>query len=73
MALTWIFAICLLNAQGQCSAYIPQTNFSHLPVEDARKRCADMLKEFGVGDRSTGRINVCVRAYQFDETQGQYK
>lgn len=73
MVLTWVFAVCLLNAQGQCHAYIPQTNFAYLPVEQARERCKDLLKTAGVGDRSSGQINVCVKAYQYDETYGAYK
>lgn len=73
MTLTWVFAICLLNTQGQCTAYIPQTNFSYMSLEDSRHKCADLLKEFGQGDPSSGRINVCVKGLQFDETQGAYK
>lgn len=73
MVLTWVFAVCLLNAQGECHAYIPQSNFSYLPVEQAREKCAGLLKMQGQGDRKSGQINVCVKAYQFDETYGAYK
>lgn len=69
--ITWVFAICLLGSDGQCQAYIPQTNFAYLPVEEARVKCAGMLKEFGVGDRNSGQINVCVKARQLDQTYGK--
>lgn len=73
MVLTWVFAVCLLNAQGQCHAYIPQTNFAYLSEEQARAKCGSLLKMQGVGDRSSGQINVCVKAYQYDETFGAGK
>ncbi len=68
---TWVFAVCLLGSNGQCQAYIPQTNFAYLPVEEARQKCNDLLLEFGTGNPSTGKRNVCVKARQYDETLGR--
>jgi hypothetical protein len=73
MVLTWVFAVCLLNAQGECRAYIPQSNFAYLPLEQAHDKCTDLLKMMGGGNRKSGQINVCVKAYQYDETLGAYK
>lgn len=68
--ITWVFAICLLGSNGQCQAYIPQTNFAYLPVEEAKQKCAGLLREFGRGDPASGKINVCVKARQLDHTLG---
>lgn len=71
MVMTWVFAVCLLNAQGQCHAHIPQTNFAYLPLAEAEQRCKGMLKEFGEQGRDRSSKNVCIRVYQYDVSYGQ--
>lgn len=71
MTLTWIFAVCLLNANGSCHAYIPQTNFAYMQLDDAKHRCLGMLKDFGSQGRDEGSKNVCIKGYQYDVSYGQ--
>jgi hypothetical protein len=72
MTLTWVFAICLLNSQGQCHAYIPQTNFAYLSLEDAKQRCLGLLSQ-DPGNPQRGTKNVCIKALQFDVSYGAGK
>lgn len=72
MTITWVFAVCLLNAQGECHAYIPQTNFAYMRVEDAKARCESLLKA-DPGNPERGTKNVCIKALQFDFTYGTGK
>jgi hypothetical protein len=68
MVLTWVFVTCLLNAQGACHAFIPQTNFAYLPLAEAEVKCKDLLRQ---SPGSGGTRNLCIKALQFDMTYGQ--
>lgn len=71
MTITWIFAICLLRADGTCGAYLPQSNFAYLSLAEARQRCELLLQQAPPGQ--PGAKPVCVKGYQYDETQGSYR
>lgn len=71
MTLTWIFALCFLNSQGECVRYVPQTNYAYMSLDNARRECANRLKDMGPAAPGSDTKYVCLKGYQYDVTYGR--